>query len=367
MVFTGHSYLYKGVANTYLKGRTGPNIDEFRIFYNRMVEAGEHHPWPVSSSYNSKEIPEQYEADFLQYKTIAYLIIKNDSLVFEKYWDEYSEDSYTNSFSMAKTIVSILTGIAIREEKIKSIDQPVCDFLPEYCDEPNQKLSIKHLLTMSSGIGFDEDYAGAFNFPAKAYYGSDLEKLVRHYQMTEEPGKTFDYQSGTTQLLGFVLEKATGTTLSEYASEKLWKPLGAKNPAFWSLDREDGHEKAYCCFNSNARDFARLGQLYLDSGRWKGQQIVPEEFALNSVKIANLLEKNGEPTTRYGYSWWLLKHKGHKVFYARGILGQYVFVLPEKNLVVVRLGHKRAQNAKANPPDDVLMWLDAALNITGEN
>ncbi|MFQ5335349.1 MAG: serine hydrolase domain-containing protein [Flavobacteriales bacterium] len=363
IAFSGHAYLYKGVWNTYLKGRTGPDIDEHEIFANRQVKAGGHIPWPLSEHYNEHELSAEILREIEGYKTIAYLVIKDDSIRYEQYWDGYGPASATNSFSMAKTICSILTGIAIKEGKIESVEQPVGDFLPEFREGNKSKILIRHLLTMSSGISFDESYSGPFSFPAKAYYGDDLYELVMQYESGIEPGEIFDYQSGNTQLLGFVLERATGQTLSDYASEKLWKPLGAHYPALWSLDREGGHEKAFCCFNSNARDFARIGALYLHNGRWKGERIVPRRYVKASLTVAGLLEKSGAPTTRYGYSWWLYNYKGMEVFYARGILGQYVFGIPALNAVVVRLGHDRARNPFDNPPDDVFTWLNAALEI----
>jgi len=367
IVLTGHSYLYKGVWNTYLKGRSGPSVDEYAIFDNREVKPGAPQPWPVGKDYNKKSIPKKFLDEMRAIETGAFIVIKNDSLRCEQYWENFSDSSFTNSFSMAKTIVSVLTGCAIREGKIKSVDQPVGDFLPEFKTGENAKLTIRHLLTMSSGIDFDEDYASPFAYPAKAYYGSDLHDLTCSYSVCEEPGKTFRYLSGNTQLLGFVLQKATGKTLSDYASEQLWQPMGAEHPAWWSLDSDNGMEKAYCCFNANARDFARLGKLYLDSGRWNGKQLVPEDFALNSVRSTELLDVDGKPNKTYGYSWWLIEdYKGHRVFYARGILGQYILVVPDEELIVVRLGRKRVKQAGDDHPSDVWYYLDAALEMYGK-
>lgn len=363
IIVTGRSYLYKGIWNTYLKGRSGPDIFEYEIFDNRKVEAGNYQPWPIASDYNKKDIPAKHQAEFKAMETVSFVIIKGDSLRYEEYWDGGGENSVTNSFSVAKTVVSILTGAAIAEGKIKSVDQPVGDFLPQFKEGDNAKLTIKHLLTMSSGIDFDEDYKSPFAYPAQAYYGSDLQELTYGYKVAEEPGKVFKYLSGNTALLAFVLNKATGKTLSDYASEKLWKPLGAKNPAHWSLDHEEGVEKAYCCFNSNARDFARFGQLYLDSGRWNGKQLIPEEYVLSSVKPADLLDRKGNKNVTYGYSWWMLNHKGHEIFYARGILGQYIVVIPAERMVIVRLGNKREKREGDEHPRDLYTYIDAALEM----
>ena len=158
-------------------------------------------------------------------------------------------------------------------------------------------------------------------------------------------------------------------------SEKLWKPLGAKNTALWSLDQNEGVEKAYCCFNSNAPDFARIGKLYLDSGKWHGRQIVNTEYVLNSVKPADLVyENDGNTNTQYGYAWWLIPDykpagqagKGHYIFYARGILGQYIVCIPDKKMVIVRLGQKREKSRENLPPLDLFYYLDAALEMYGD-
>lgn len=360
---TGHSYLYKGIWNTYLKGRSGPSATEYSIFENRTVYAGHYIEWPHAAAYNSKTIPTSFLKDFEEMETGSYVIVKNDSLVHEQYWDGFSDTSRTNSFSMAKTFISILVGCAIKEGSIKSVDQPVGDFLEEYKSSP---LTIRHLLTMSSGINFDEDYKSPFAYPARAYYGKDLRKLTFSYEQEENPGKVFRYLSGNTMLLSFVLKKATGKTLSEYFSEKLWSPLGANEDALWSLDHEDGDEKAYCCFNSNAPDFARIGQLYLDSGKFMGEQIVPADYVTESVKPAPLVDMDGKPNHKYGFSWWIIPdHKGHYMYYARGILGQYIICIPDEDMVIVRLGQKREKRAGDEHPTDLLWYIDCALEMHG--
>jgi CubicO group peptidase (beta-lactamase class C family) len=365
ILLTGKIYLYKGISNTYLKGRSGPSITEYKIFDNREVKAGNYQKWNISHKYNSKKLSPEQIKEFTELESIAFVIIKNDSMIHEQYWDRFDQDSHTNSFSMAKTFVSILVGMAIDEGKIKSVDQPVSDFLPEFKEGENAKLKIKHLLTMSSGIDFDEDYANPLAYPAQAYYGTDLKKLTLRYHVTSEPGKEFIYLSGNTELLGFILEKATGKTISDYASEKLWKPLGAKNNAFWSLDHKDGHEKSYCCFNSNAPDFARIGELYLDSGKWNGQQLISSSYVANSVTPADL-RSGANKNDEYGYSWWLIPdYKGHRIFYARGILGQYIICIPDKKMVVVRLGKKRRVVEESKHPLDVYLYIDTALDLYG--
>ncbi|MEO5645735.1 MAG: serine hydrolase [Bacteroidia bacterium] len=366
ILFTGRTYLYKGVWNTYLHGRKGPSPTEYQIFENREVKNGTAQPWLVGKDYNKAEIPGNLLDSMMGIETGAFLIIKDDSIRCEKYWGEFNDHSLTNSFSMAKTVLSVLTGCAIKDGYIKSVDQKVSDFLPEFKNDARSEVTIRHLLSMSSAINFDEDYVNPLAFPAASYYGSDLRKLTFSYnEMTGKPGETFKYLSGNTQLLGFVLSKATGKTVADYASEKLWKPMGCEHAAFWSLDHKDGDEKAFCCLNSNARDFARIGKLFLDSGRWNGNQLVPQEYVFESIKPNGTKHEDGTPTLDYGFSWWLIPHyQDHPVFYARGILGQYVIMVPDMNMIIVRLGKKRVQAAGANEiPRDMHYYLDAALQM----
>jgi len=368
ILLTGKTYLYKGFANTYLKGRITADIDEYKIFDNRVVKSGPSHPWPVGKDYNTSKIPSHYLADMERMNTIAYLVIKDDSIRHEEYWGGYSDTSHSGSFSMAKTLVSILVGIAIGDGKIKSVDEPVADFFSEYKEDDKRRITIRHLLTMSSGINFDESYKNPIGFAAEAYYGSDLRKLIFKYDAVTEPGKYFEYLSGNSQLLGFILNKTTGMSVSDYASEKLWKPIEAEHDAYWSLDHKDGDEKAYCCFNSGARDFARIGKLYLDSGRWNGRQVVPEKYVLESLRPAPLIDTdNDSKNERYGYAWWLLpQYKGHRIFYARGILGQYIIAVPDLKMIVVRLGRKRELTSINGHPADFYWYLDAALEMYGK-
>lgn len=367
LLLTNNSHIYKALALTYLKGRTGPDIDDYKEFPVRTIAAGTAQPWPRGVDYNAIRIPASYMPSITRLGTVALLVVKNDSLRHEQYWEGYDEQSLSNSFSMAKTFVSILAGIALEEGKIKSIDQALGELIPEFGSGENASLTIRHLLTMSSGLNFDEDYKSPFAYPAKAYYGADVEKLTLSYKVVQPPGKTFDYLSGNTILLAMAIERAVGMSISEYASEKLWKPIGASHNALWMLDQADGMEKAYCCFNSNAPDFARIGQLFLKKGNWKGTRVLSETFVNESVKPAPLNETDGTPNQRYGYSWWLAKHNGHSIFYARGILGQYIIVIPEEDLVLVRLGHQRDESSDGLHPDDFYKYVDLALEMYGKN
>jgi CubicO group peptidase (beta-lactamase class C family) len=289
--------------------------------------------------------------------SVAVTVFKNDSLLFEKYWDGYSDSSYSGSFSVAKTITGMLIGVALKEGKIKSLQDKVGDYLPDFKEGEKDNVKIVDLLTMSSGTNWDESYINPFSVTTEAYYGDDLYKTATSVKIVHQPGTLFEYKSGDTQLLGLILEKATGESLSDYASEKLWRPIGASLPAYWSTDKKNGNEKAYCCFNSNARDFARIGLLLLHRGNWKGQQILDSGYCEQAVRPCMIKTKANSLCDYYGYQLWILPDKP-EIYFARGILGQYIIVDPVKNLVIVRLG-KTAGNSAANGLPAIVYDLDA--------
>ena len=343
------------------------NIDDYKIFDNRIVQNDQPIPWQKDSLYNMQKISDKYTHVFDTFGTTAFVVIRDKKLVYEEYWDGATDTTRSNSFSAAKSIISLLIGCLLDEGKIKSLEQPVSDFLPGFKNTNGFTLRIKDLLTMSSGLDWDEGYSSLFSPTTEAYYGNDLSSQMLDLKVVSEPGKKFEYQSCDTQLLGMIVGSASGKSVSEYASEKLWKPLGAEHPALWSLDREDGIEKAYCCFNSTARDFARIGQMVLDSGQFNNRQIVSHSYILQATNPALYLTgEDNKPCYYYGYHFWILNHKGHKVAYARGILGQYIFIIPDLNAVVVRLGTARNKEYRNHTPKDVFTYLDAAFELIGE-
>ena len=267
-------------------------------------------------------------------KTVAFIIIKNDSIQYENYFAGYDQKSIVPSFSVAKSILSILIGCAIDDGLIKSVDEPITNYLPELRKNGLQKITIKHLLQMTSGINCTESYINPFGVVAGLYYGRNLKKNVSRMKLKSEPGKEFEYLSVNAQVLGLVLETALKTkTVSEYFQEKLWQPLGMEYDATWSLDKKkNGMEKTFCCINACARDFAKIGRLYLNKGKWNGKQIVSENWVKESTKI----DTTGNNVGFYHYLWWLPSKNGD--FMASGHLGEYIYVNPFKNLIIVRLG-----------------------------
>jgi CubicO group peptidase (beta-lactamase class C family) len=277
-------------------------------------------------------------SDFLKdHKTQAFLIIKNDSLYYEEYFNNCSEKKYVTSFSISKSIISALIGIAIDEGKIKDEFEPITNYLPELFEKDSlfSRIRIIDLLQMRSGLWLNENFYNPFSDIGKAYFGRNLKKLIRKLKIDNEPGVKFNYFNYNTQILAFILEKATGKKTADYLSEKIWNPLGMESKASWSIDsRTHGNVKAYCCINGIARDYARFGRLFLKNGNWDGKQIIS----------ANWIEKSTSPASQslsyYGYQWWLANgNKGD--FLAAGILGQYIYVYPEKNLIILRFGKSK--------------------------
>ncbi|MCA6438926.1 MAG: serine hydrolase domain-containing protein [Sediminibacterium sp.] len=353
---SGKTYLFKSVYYNF------SNIDDYQIFENNIVKAGTAKPWTFAANYNKINYPDSVNALMEKLQTVGLLVIHNNEISFEKYWDGYSDTSHSGSFSMAKSVVSILIGAAIKEGKIKSVEQPVGDFLPEFKEGEKANVKIVDLLTMSSGTDWNESYWNPLSVTAEIYYGTDAYKTATGVKMIKKPGTYHYYKSGDTQLLGLIVEKATGKTVSDYATEKLWQPLGASHDAFWSIDHPGGHEKAYCCLNSNTRDFARIGKFMLDSGKIDGVAVIDSAYYAASIKPCGITDTKGLSCDYYGYQWWIdPEHK--EIFYARGILGQYIIVIPSKKLIIVRLAKRTAKERVHTVPTEVRYLINWGLSM----
>ncbi len=357
---TGYGYILKGVWVVYMHGYTTAYIDDFEFFEVEEIPASNNpQPWPIHKNYNTVEATQALSEINDTLGTDAFLVIKNDSIWYEKYFDGFGKNSQTNSFSMAKSITSALLGKAIDDGFIKSLEQPVADFYPQYA---NTGLTVGDLSSMASGLDWDESYSNPFGMTARAYYDSDLAETILNLKVVETPGKEYKYLSGNTQLLAMVVQKATKKQLSEYLYESFWQPMGAENPAIWQVDdAEHRLVKAYCCLGSNARDFARFGKLYKDFGKWNGQQI------LDSAFVAKSITPRFAESPEYGYGFWLSDFMGKEIFAMRGILGQYVIVIPEDNLIIVRLGHQRGSNIGKPFSSEFYVFVDEVYRMLAQN
>lgn len=363
LYITDTKYLIKAVKTIYLQGYTTAYLEDYKKFDNQIIENATPQPWHKHQKYNAVKETKSLDSINTANGTVAFVIIKNDSIWFENYYDGFNENSQTNSFSMAKSYVSGLLGKAIMEGYIKSLDQPVSDFLPNFNKGLAAKMTVGDLSSMASGTTWDEKYYSPLSLVTRSYFDDNLEKVMLGLKVENEPGKSFKYSSGDTQLLAMVIEKATGKKLYNYLSNSFWKPLGAQNPTLWQVDSKK-HDlvKAYCCIASNAKDFARFGKLYKNYGKWNGKQILDSTFVAKSIKPVH---QNGN---MYGYGMWLKTIGNKNFFMMRGHLGQYVIVEPNDNIIIVRLGHSKGDNTMLGQfTSDIFTYINEAYKMIGND
>ena len=375
-----YGYLIKGLRMTYLIGEKSANYLDYKGFDKREVANDPERVsvLAVSEDAGTVELSSALHEMLKRTNSGSFLVFRNDSLVCERYFEPVADTVMTNSFSMAKTITCLLFQRAIEEGKIASWDEPVRKFLPwvgkaavekgEAVDgvSPDQMeanaaaLTLRHLITMSAGLQWNESYQSPFGITAKAYYGSDIEATMREVPVVVMPGTQFEYQSGSTQLLGLVLEQVTGKHLSDLASDWLWKPLGMEASAYWSLDKANGRELNFCCVNARSRDFGRLGLMVLHNG--KG--LVDSGFLAMARKPFEMGGKVLVPF--YGHSFWLGSVDGVDFQFFNGLKGQYIVVIPSKNMVVVRTGHGVVKPADGGRIFDcVKLYVGEAVRMFG--
>ena len=360
LYLTKTDYILKAVRVVYLNGETTASIDDYVYFENSTIKNRNASVWPKHKDYNSLYMPEKLTLLHEDSRSIAYLVIKNDSLLHESYFDGYDENSKTNSFSMAKSYVCALLGKAIMDGHIESLDQPVGDFFKEYKTGLASTVTVGDLASMASGSSWVESYYSPFTITTRAYYGEELEKAIFSLNTVKTPGRAFEYSSGDTQLLAMIIEKATGEKLYNYLSKSLWIPLESENDALWQVDsQKNDMVKAYCCIASNAKDFARLGRLYKDYGKWNGKKILDSTYVVKSIN------PRFEKSPQYGYGFWLNKINDKSFFMMEGHLGQCVIVEPTDNLIIVRLGHEKYFFGNNPYNGDVTTYIEETYKMLG--
>ena len=326
-------YIFKGVRTIYFTGNNTAFISDYKYFDNREIKSTNPEPWALHKQYNAINESDKLNELNNKRKTKSFLVIKNDSILFEKYYDGHKQSDISNTFSVSKSIVVSMMGKAIMDGKIKSLEQPVSDFFEEYKDGMASELTVGDLASMSSGMKWSEKYYNPINITSESYFTDDLRSVILRQKIVNKPGQGFRYSSGDTQLLGMVIEKATGTILSDYLTQNFWIPMGAETTALWQIDSEkSGMEKTYCCISATARDLARFGKLYINKGKWGDAEI------LDSTFVELFLNPVFDETPSYGYGWWLYKYEGKKVFTMNGHRGQFVISFPDENIIIVRQG-----------------------------
>lgn len=335
------------------------DLSDYRIFPSRAIENTETH-YSFSKfenrhlfSSNLDRIIPQRQIDhygsldqFLEKKgTTAFLVIHDDKLVYERYFNGFNRSSICTSFSVSKSFASALIGIALNENLIQSLDDSISKYLPELSAPFWADISIRHLLSMSSGLKYDQNGFLPWNDEPRVYYSLNLRQLAMRAKKQETPGNQFHYNNYNLILLGMVIERVSDVSVSEFLQEKLWKPLGMTYPASWSLDSElSGMEKMESGLNARAIDYAKFGRLYLQKGNWDGKQIIPESWIIESTTI----DSNAK-WDNYKYLWWVSrKNKGR--YLAVGNLGQFIYVVPDKNCLILRFGRGKPRDWKTFYP-----------------
>jgi CubicO group peptidase (beta-lactamase class C family) len=288
------------------------------------------------------------------HKTIAFLIIRNDTILYEKYIRNYTDTSLISSFSLVKPMISTLIGIAIAEGKIDNINSPISNYLDEYKGKAGfEEITIKNLLQHNSGIQFTDEKFSLTSDNAQFYWGNNLREKLSKLTLETAPDIKFHYSSANTQLLALIIERVTNEPISKYLETKIWKPLGMEAPAYWSLDNdnENGMEKSFCCLQARAIDYAKFGRLYLNEGKWEGEKIISRDWVSQSTHS----DPENNNRLNYNYNWGIGPLK-YGSFYAVGLYGQYLYLFPKKNIQIVRFGDAELSY---NPS----YWLDIFIQI----
>lgn len=318
-----------------------PGIDDYKIFTNRTIKTADPQSLELSEVYNQLLLPDSSLEFLKKRKTGAFIVLQNGKMVSEYYGEGLDKDVISGSFSMAKSLTSLLVGKALEKGWITSVNDPVYKYLPQYEFAKDSTLTIYHLLTMGTGFSWKESYNNPMGWPVAAYYGNNLDEVMANVKKEIPVGTEFRYQSIVTQILGEIIRTTSGKNLSELMQEFFWQPMHMESDALWSLDHEDGREKAFCCFSATARDFAKIGQLILQKGMWNGQQLISSEYLEDGMKPAkHMVLENGRTVSHYGYQFALMNYKDYDIRYFAGHLGQFIFTIPELDAVIVRLGHE---------------------------
>ena len=339
---------------------TKASIDDYKFFDNVEIKKSDSlFEWPKHNLYNQIGSSKTLDSVHKKNETVAFLIIKNDSIIKEDYFLGYDENSMTNSYSMSKSIISFLFLKSIEEGTIPSLNSKLTDYFPVFNESNGSNVTLSDLSTMSSGLVWEENYKDLMGITAQAYVTKDLNKLMMGSKFSGMSGDKFKYLSGNTQLLAMAIEKANSSTIQELTYKWLWNPMGAKNDALWMIDsKEKNMTKAYCCLSSNAKDFAKVGLVYKNFGKINEQKLIDSSFISMSIKP----RFNSNPI--YGYGLWIGKQNNIDFFSLRGHQGQYVIVIPEEDVIIVRLGKRKSRGSDLNNhPSDFNLYISESLNI----
>lgn len=282
----------------------------------------------------------------------AFLIIRNDSILYQFYNQNITDTTLLPSFSVAKSFVSTMLEIARAEGKIKSFEEPITNYLPELLGRDSKfgSIKIQHLLDMRSGIKSSENYFNPLSDVLRLGFGKNIAKKALKLNIEKEPNQKFEYKSINTQLLGMIIEKATGKKLQTYYYEKIYQPLEMEHDATWMVDDANHREaRAFCCLNMTALDYAKFGKLFLNKGVFNGKRIVSEEWVAKCTNSDTMKAYGG-----YKNQWW--QGKKANTFYARGLLNQYIYIIPQEHTLLIHFGNTQL------PSDPLKPGFEAKIN-----
>lgn len=364
---TGHGYIWRALRFTYLDGHRTAHIDDARNFDQAGVPNGPTPlPWPQAEPL--RDVSPDMQRYLTAQRSAAFLVAQRGRLISEQYFPPYTEHSRVNTFSMSKTLTTLLVGAAVAQGVVPSFDAPVSTWLPEYAQDPlGRDATLAQFSAMTSGHAWDENYYLPLNETTELYFGGHAAATVLRKGFEHVPGRDFEYSSASVQVLGVALARALQAvqpdqTLAGYLSQRLWQPLGMGDAASWSLDRPrdaGGMELTFCCVHATARDMARIGQLLLQNGQWQGKAVLPDSFVRR-------ITAPGPRVRYYGYGLWMDPDHRPAFYYLQGHLGQYVIVVPEHQMVVVRLGQARIKSNQRHPHiyDEVYRYLEEGLRLS---
>jgi CubicO group peptidase (beta-lactamase class C family) len=344
-----------GLVNLFVDGRRAENFRSLHEVLPSHVVAARGDVWAFER--DERPLPERYPfgdedratADFLRTtETTGFLVVRDGVILHEAYFQGYDERSLATSFSVAKSFVSALVGIALERGHLRSLDDPIDAYAPQLADGAFAGVPIRDVLTMSSGVAFVEDYTSlgsdVMMLPLRLFgLRQSVADVLRGLPRERAPGSVHDYSSGDALALGLLLTGATGRSVAAFLEEVLWGPAGMEAGAAWSTDVE-GQELTYAFLAATLRDYARFGRLYLDGGRRDGVQVVPADWVEASLRPAAAhLQPGASPPSAsgfgagfgYGYQWWL-PDGDEGDFLAMGIWGQFVYVHPGHRIVIVK-------------------------------
>jgi CubicO group peptidase (beta-lactamase class C family) len=352
-----------------------PDINNYKKFPTIEIQKGQ-----TSFSFNKQinaKLEKYLDSSLIGSNTNSFIVIKNDTLIYEKYFNNYDSAQLHTSFSVAKSFVSVLLGIAIDQGKVKNTSESITNYIPELLknDKKFADITIQHVLDMQSGVDLKEYSHNPFGKMSKLYFGKNNAALIFTLGIKENPNKNFDYTSINTQILTMIIERSTGVKINEFMQQQIWKPLEMQSNASWSIDSyKNKNIKSFCCINAIPLDFAKFGRLILHEGNWNGKQIVSKEWINTSTNKDEFYKRmNGFMT--YHNQWWgagdtyaifkdSLQGETYKsthlytgkvkrsvrgpyyvipeisgAFYAEGNHGQMIYINPNNKVVIVRLGN----------------------------